>query len=85
MSPVRAAFAREKQGTTGPGEEIAVPHAKTDAVTAPVVGFARAPEGMGWGSPDGTEARQIFMITVPEAAADEEHLRCRPCRPCRAR
>lgn len=72
---VRAALAREEQGTTGLGEEIAVPHAKTDAVTAPVVGFARAPEGIEWGSPDGTKARLIFMITVPEAAAGDEHLR----------
>ncbi|MFJ6943391.1 fructose-specific PTS transporter subunit EIIC [Streptomyces wuyuanensis] len=72
---VRAALAREEQGTTGLGEEIAVPHAKTDAVTAPVVGFARAPEGVEWGSPDGTKARLIFMITVPEAAAGDEHLR----------
>lgn len=71
---VRAVFAREEQGTTGLGEEIAVPHAKTDAVTAPVVGFARAPEGVEWGSPDGTKARLIFMITVPEAAAGDEHL-----------
>ncbi|MGW8955709.1 fructose-specific PTS transporter subunit EIIC [Streptomyces sp. NPDC055709] len=72
---VRAAFAREEQGTTGLGEEIAIPHAKTDAVTAPVVGFARSAEGVEWGSLDGTKARLIFMITVPEAAAGDEHLR----------
>ncbi|MEU4898772.1 fructose-specific PTS transporter subunit EIIC [Streptomyces sp. NPDC044780] len=72
---VRAAFAREDQGTTGLGEEIAIPHAKTDAVTAPVVGFARAPEGIDWGAPDGTKARLVFMIAVPEAAAGDEHLR----------
>ncbi|MFF9017882.1 fructose-specific PTS transporter subunit EIIC [Streptomyces sp. NPDC014870] len=72
---VAAAFAREAQGTTGLGEEIAIPHAKTDAVTAPVVGFARSAEGVEWGSLDGTKARLIFMITVPEAAAGDEHLR----------
>ncbi|MFG2775814.1 PTS sugar transporter subunit IIA [Streptomyces sp. NPDC048350] len=72
---VRAAFAREEQGTTGLGEEIAIPHAKTDSVTAPIVGFARSPEGVEWGSLDGTKARLIFMITVPEAAAGDEHLR----------
>ncbi|MEU4272153.1 fructose-specific PTS transporter subunit EIIC [Streptomyces sp. NPDC026092] len=72
---VRAAFAREAQGTTGLGEEIAIPHAKTDAVTAPIVGFARSAEGVEWGSLDGTKARLIFMITVPEAAAGDEHLR----------
>ncbi|GAA2618431.1 fructose-specific PTS transporter subunit EIIC [Streptomyces axinellae] len=72
---VRAALAREEQGTTGLGEEVAVPHAKTDAVSAPVVGFARAPEGIEWGAPDGTKARLVFMIAVPEAAAGDEHLR----------
>ncbi|MFD7507680.1 fructose-specific PTS transporter subunit EIIC [Streptomyces sp. NPDC059850] len=72
---VRVAFAREDQGTTGLGEEIAIPHAKTDAVTAPVVGFARSAEGIEWGAPDGTKARLVFMIAVPEAAAGDEHLR----------
>ncbi|QKW50198.1 fructose-specific PTS transporter subunit EIIC [Streptomyces buecherae] len=71
----RAALEREEQGTTGLGAEIAVPHAKTDAVTAPVVGFARSAEGVEWGSLDGTRARLIFMIAVPEAAAGDEHLR----------
>ncbi|KWT62627.1 PTS fructose transporter subunit IIC [Streptomyces albus subsp. albus] len=72
---VRVALAREAQGTTGLGEEIAIPHAKTDAVTAPVVGFARSEEGIDWGSLDGTRARLVFMISVPEAAAGDEHLR----------
>ncbi|MFJ9907691.1 fructose-specific PTS transporter subunit EIIC [Streptomyces sp. NPDC101152] len=72
---VRTALRREEQGTTGLGEEIAVPHAKTDAVTAPVVGFARSDEGVEWGSLDGTRARLVFMIAVPEAAAGDEHLR----------
>ncbi|MGP3976544.1 fructose-specific PTS transporter subunit EIIC [Streptomyces sp. 8N114] len=72
---VQAALAREEQGTTGLGEEIAIPHAKTDAVTAPVVGFARSAEGIEWGALDGTKARLVFMIAVPEAAAGDEHLR----------
>jgi PTS system fructose-specific IIC component len=72
---VRTALRREEQGTTGLGEEIAIPHAKTDAVTAPVVGFARSAEGVEWGSLDGTKAKLVFMIAVPEAAAGDEHLR----------
>ncbi|WP_050512335.1 fructose-specific PTS transporter subunit EIIC [Streptomyces rimosus] len=72
---VRVALAREAQGTTGLGEEIAIPHAKTDAVTAPVVGFARSEEGVDWDSLDGTRARLVFMISVPEASAGDEHLR----------
>ncbi|MET7944826.1 fructose-specific PTS transporter subunit EIIC [Streptomyces sp. NPDC005302] len=72
---VRTALRREEQGTTGLGEEIAIPHAKTDAVSAPVVGFARSDAGIEWGAPDGTRARLVFMISVPEAAAGDEHLR----------
>ncbi|MDI3409101.1 PTS fructose transporter subunit IIABC [Streptomyces cavernicola] len=72
---VQTALRREAQGTTGLGEEIAIPHAKTDAVTSPVVGFARSPEGIEWGALDGTQAKLIFMISVPEAAAGDEHLR----------
>ena len=72
---VRVALAREAQGTTGLGESIAIPHAKTDAVARPTVGFARSAEGIEWGSLDGTKARLVFMIAVPEAAAGDEHLR----------
>ncbi|MGW1642819.1 fructose-specific PTS transporter subunit EIIC [Streptomyces lavendulae] len=72
---VRVALAREAQGTTGLGESIAIPHAKTDAVVRPTVGFARSAEGIEWGSLDGTKARLVFMISVPEAAAGDEHLR----------
>ncbi|MFH9423867.1 fructose-specific PTS transporter subunit EIIC [Streptomyces sp. NPDC017529] len=72
---VRVALAREAQGTTGLGEEIAIPHAKTDAVTAPVVGFARSAAGVDWDSLDGTRAKLVFMISVPAAAAGDEHLR----------
>ncbi|MFD0007612.1 fructose-specific PTS transporter subunit EIIC [Streptomyces sp. NPDC127178] len=72
---VATALRREAQGTTGLGEEIAIPHAKTDAVTAPVVGFARSVQGVEWDSLDGTKARLVFMIAVPEAAAGDEHLR----------
>lgn len=72
---VRVALSREEQGTTGLGEEIAIPHAKTDAVTAPVVGFARSRDGIEWGSMDGTRARLLFFIAVPESAAGDEDLR----------
>ena len=44
-------------------------------MTAPVVGFARSADGIDWGSPDGTPAKLVFLIAVPEAAAGDEHLR----------
>jgi fructose PTS system EIIBC or EIIC component len=72
---VATALRQEARGTTGLGEEIAIPRAKTDAVTGPVVGIARSGEGVEWGSMDGTAARLGFMIAVPEAAAGDEYLR----------
>ncbi|GAA2722766.1 MULTISPECIES: fructose-specific PTS transporter subunit EIIC [Streptomyces] len=72
---IRAVRAREEVGTTGLGEEIAVPHAKTSAVTAPVVAFGRSARGIEWGSMDGTRARLVFMIAVPDGDAADEHLR----------
>ncbi|MCC3772807.1 fructose-specific PTS transporter subunit EIIC [Streptomyces sp. UNOC14_S4] len=72
---VAAALAREELGTTGLGDAIAVPHAKTNAVSGPVVGFARSASGIEWGALDGTRARLVFMVSVPETAAGDEHLR----------
>nr|WP_277816830.1 fructose-specific PTS transporter subunit EIIC [Streptomyces caatingaensis] len=66
---------REERGTTGFGEGVAIPHARSDAVVAPVVAFARLEEGVDWGSPDGTAARLLFLVAVPRGAAADEHLR----------
>jgi PTS system fructose-specific IIC component len=72
---IRAAFAREEHGTTGIGDGIAIPHAKSNGVTAPVLAFARSKDGIDWNSADGFKATLIFMIAVPEAAAGTEHLK----------
>ncbi|MBG6056635.1 PTS system fructose-specific IIC component [Cryobacterium sp. MP_M5] len=71
---IQAAFAREEHGTTGIGDGIAIPHAKSDGVTAPVLAFARSRNGIDWNSTDGSPATLVFMIAVPEAAAGTEHL-----------
>ncbi|TFD82511.1 fructose-specific PTS transporter subunit EIIC [Cryobacterium fucosi] len=70
----QAALAREEHGSTGIGDGIAIPHAKSDGVTAPVLAFARSTQGIDWNSVDGSTATLIFMIAVPEAAAGTEHL-----------
>jgi PTS system fructose-specific IIC component len=70
----QAAFTREDHGTTGIGDGIAIPHAKSDGVTSPVLAFARSRGGIDCNSADGSKATLIFMIAVPEAAAGTEHL-----------
>ncbi|WP_171163098.1 fructose-specific PTS transporter subunit EIIC [Streptomyces sp. I05A-00742] len=71
---VAALLDREALGGTGVGDAVAIPHARTDAVVAPAVAFARSAEGIDWGSADGAPARLLFAVAVPEGAADE-HLR----------
>lgn len=72
---VATALAREAQGTTGVGQGIAIPHAKTDAVDSPFIGFARVADGTDWHAMDGAPATLVFLIGVPQAAAGDEHLR----------
>ena len=69
-----SALAREAFVSTGLGDGIAIPHAKTDAVSEPVVVYARSRAGIDWGSRDGKPASELFLIAVPEHAAGDTHL-----------
>lgn len=71
---VAAALAREATVSTGLGDGIAIPHAKTDAVSEPVVVYARSRSGIDWSARDGKPATELFLIAVPEQAAGNAHL-----------
>ncbi len=71
---VAGALAREATVSTGLGDGIAIPHAKTDAVSEPVVVYARSRAGIDWASRDGKPASELFLIAVPEHAAGDAHL-----------
>lgn len=66
----RDAWAREEQGVTGMGNGIAIPHCRSAAVQTATLGFARLPEPIDFGAPDGP-ADLIFMIAAPEGGNDE--------------
>ncbi|WP_026694239.1 PTS fructose transporter subunit IIABC [Peribacillus kribbensis] len=68
-----AILAREEQSTTGIGEEIAIPHAKTAAVKIPSICFGRAEGGIDYESLDGQPAKLFFMIAASEGA-NNDHL-----------
>ncbi|BDG32361.1 PTS fructose transporter subunit IIABC [Parageobacillus thermoglucosidasius] len=68
-----AIFAREAQSTTGVGDGIAIPHAKTAAVKRPAVAFGRSDSGIDYDALDGKPSRLFFMIAAPEGA-DNTHL-----------
>lgn len=62
---LQGVFAREKEGTTGIGEGIAIPHAKSDAVTAPGLAAMVLPEGVSFDSLDGRPVHILFLIAAP--------------------
>ena len=57
-------LAREELGTTAIGMEIAIPHAKSEAVKAPALTAVTVPEGVDYGSFDGVPCKLIFMIAA---------------------
>ena len=66
------AWAREEKDETGLPGGIAIPHAKSAAVTRATLAFARLKPGVDFGAPDGP-ADLVFLIAAPDTAA-EEHL-----------
>ena len=55
---------REEMGTTAIGMEIAIPHAKSEAVKAPALAAVTVPAGVDYESPDGAPCKLIFMIAA---------------------
>jgi PTS system nitrogen regulatory IIA component len=68
-----ALFAREKLGSTGLGQGIAIPHGRIKGLKAPVGAFVRLVNGVQFDAPDGKPVGLIFVLLVPEAA-NEHHL-----------
>ena len=66
-------FAREAEGSTGVGEGVAIPHAKTSAVTRPGLAFMRCADGVEFDSLDGQPAKLFFLIAAPDTK-DNVHL-----------
>lgn len=66
-------LAREKEGTTGIGEGIAIPHGKGKAVLAPGLSAMVIPGGVDFDSLDGEPVHLLFLIAAPETE-DNVHL-----------
>ncbi|MFT9597653.1 PTS fructose transporter subunit IIABC [Mesobacillus sp.] len=63
-----AILKREQQSTTGVGDGIAIPHAKTSVVKDAAIVFGRSEAGIDYESLDGQPAHLFFMIAAPEGA-----------------
>ena len=65
---VEALEVREAQSSTGIGEGIAIPHAKTKYVKEPALAMGRKTSGIDYQSLDDEPATLFFMIAAPDGA-----------------
>jgi PTS system nitrogen regulatory IIA component len=66
-------FARERLGSTGLGQGIAIPHGRIKGLKHAMGAFVRPLQPIPFDSPDGRPVEQVFVLLVPEQAT-EEHL-----------
>ena len=66
-------FAREKLGSTGLGQGIAIPHGRIKGLKEAQGAFLRLTAPVPFDSPDGKPVSLLFVLLVPEQAT-EHHL-----------
>ena len=57
---------REEEGTTGVGEEIAIPHGKGEVIAKPGLAAMVIPDGVDFESLDGKPINILFLIAAPD-------------------
>ena len=67
LDQVRAdVHARERQMSTGVGKSLALPHARTSAVTSTVAAFATTAKPLDFDAIDGEPVRLVFLLVGPD-------------------
>lgn len=63
---VKVLVERERLGTTGIGDGVAIPHGKLSGLAHPVVSFARSIKALDFDSMDGNPTHLFFLLIAPE-------------------
>ena|SRR5512135_122803 len=63
-------FAREKLGSTGLGQGVAIPHGRVKGLRDAVAAFVKLGNPIPFDAPDGLPVTFIFVLLVPERATD---------------
>jgi nitrogen PTS system EIIA component len=66
-------FARERLGSTGLGQGVAIPHGRIKGLKEAVGAFVRLAQPVPFDAPDGKPVSLVFLLLVPEHAT-EQHL-----------
>ena len=62
--------ARERLGSTGLGQGIAIPHGRIKGLVHAAGAFLRLKQAIVFDAPDGKPVSQVFVLLVPEQATD---------------
>jgi len=63
-------FAREKLGSTGLGQGVAIPHGRIKGLREAAVALVRMKEPIPFDAPDGQPVSLVCILLVPEKATD---------------
>jgi PTS system nitrogen regulatory IIA component len=66
-------FARERLGSTGLGQGVAIPHGRIKGLKEALGAFIRLGQPIPFDAPDGAPVTLVFVLLVPEKAT-EKHL-----------
>ena len=66
-------FARERLGSTGLGQGVAIPHGRIKGLKEAVAAFVRVAEPIPFDAPDGQPVSVMIFLLVPEQAS-QAHL-----------
>ena len=66
-------FARERLGSTGLGQGVAIPHGRIKGLKEAIGAFVRLAQPVPFDAPDGGPVSLVFVLLVPEKAT-EKHL-----------
>ena len=66
-------FARERLGSTGLGQAVAVPHGRIKGLREPIAALVRLSAPIPFDAPDSQPVRLLIFLLVPESAT-QQHL-----------
>jgi fructose-specific PTS system IIA-like component len=70
-----AVWARESVYATGLGHGFAIPHCKTDAVSANSIGILKLERPIEWGSLDGNPVSMVILLALRESGQNGTHMK----------
>ncbi len=70
---IKSVIKREKKGSTGVGQGVAIPHVKSDRITRLAVSIGVSSAGVDFNALDRQPVHLVFLVLSPESRP-EEHL-----------